>query len=142
MKSIWLLSCITVIGQGDDGAKELAPLAGTWRVVSVEEGGEKVPEADVKKSDRWLRITHDKVIAGSGERTQLEGTIVLNATRKPREIDMTDFPVKGKTTHGIYRIDGRKLLLCYDLPDQKRPTEFKTARNSNQRLISLVREDK
>jgi uncharacterized protein (TIGR03067 family) len=47
---------------------------------------------------------------------------------KPSAMDITstDGPNKGKTLLAIYKLEGDKLIVCYDLAGKKRPSDFKT----------------
>ncbi len=45
-------------------------------------------------------------------------------------------PNKGKTFLAIYKLDGDKLVICYDLTGKARPKEFKTEPKSMLFLVT------
>jgi len=49
-------------------------------------------------------------------------------------------PNKGKTFPCIYELDGKSLRICHDLSGRKRPTEFKTRKDTELYLITYQRE--
>lgn len=106
----------------DDG-KELKKLDGTYVMVSGEDKGEKLPEKIVKSAK--LTIEGDKHTVHVGEETII-GTHKLAPTKKPKEIDAmdTEGPFKGKTTLGIYKLEGDEFTVCFAPPDKDRPKEF------------------
>src|SRR5262249_17685760 len=93
--------------------------------------GKWVAELEGKKAE--FDFTKDKwsLAFSSGDKKQLfKGTFKLNATKKPKEIDLTitdgDKPdFNGKTSLGIYSIDGDVLKWAGSEPGKtERPTEF------------------
>jgi uncharacterized protein (TIGR03067 family) len=72
-----------------------------------------------------------------------EVSYVLNPKADPPQIDLT--PVKGKQAaiHGIYKIDGDTLLLCFTKgASADRPTKFESPDGSRIVLFTLKREKK
>jgi uncharacterized protein (TIGR03067 family) len=56
-------------------------------------------------------------------------TVTLDAAAKPEKtidfkIDEAPDDAKGKTSKGIYKIDGEKLTICTSAPGKDRPKEF------------------
>jgi uncharacterized protein (TIGR03067 family) len=80
-------------------------LQGTWTLVSGEKDGEPLPEQDIKNSK--LTIAGDTHTVQVGEMI-IKGTHKLDATKKPKQIDLTyeSGPNKGKTLLGIYELEG------------------------------------
>jgi uncharacterized protein (TIGR03067 family) len=110
----------------DDAArKELKKMQGTWVMVSGEDGGERLPEGTVKNGR--LTIAGDRHTVHVGEVT-IVGTHKVDPGKEPKEIDTTDTegPFKGKTTLGIYKLDGDQFTVCFAPPDKDRPKEFTT----------------
>jgi uncharacterized protein (TIGR03067 family) len=108
----------------DAGKKELEKLQGTWRYVSFEMNGEKMPEEQLKKmsitytGNKWVVREEDKVI--------VEGTHKLDATKEPHQIDsvITEGEGKGTTMLGIYEFKGDTVRSCFDPQGKVRPKSF------------------
>jgi uncharacterized protein (TIGR03067 family) len=99
---------------------------GTWQMVTAEIAGQKMPDAFAKSTR--LVVQGDKyTVTVTNEHTD-QGTVKLNASANPRQMDITgtDGPNKGKTFKAIYERHGDSLRVCYDLSGKSRPTEFKT----------------
>jgi uncharacterized protein (TIGR03067 family) len=125
--------------------KELKALAGTWRPVSIETDGSKVPEERLKE----LTMTRDengKVTVRRGDTVVLEGTVkTIDASKKPKTMDVeqTAGEHKGKIIQGIYEIDGDTLRACVVLPGKgERPTEFSAKAGSGCSVAVYKREKK
>jgi uncharacterized protein (TIGR03067 family) len=136
-----------VAGDAEDEAfkKELAALKGTWRPVSVEVDGMKIPEERLKEAF----ITRDetgKVKGWRGDQLVMEGFVKkIDLTKKPRTIDseITEGDNKGKTILGIYELDGDTFRVCVALPGtDERPKEFSAKAGSGCALMVYKREKK
>jgi RNA polymerase sigma-70 factor (ECF subfamily) len=108
-----------------DGDKR--KLQGTWYTVSVESHGMKIPEARilakgvrlVVEGDRWTL----KEMQGDADKKYMVG---LDPAKNPKAIDVVykTGPNKGKTSLGIYELDGSTLRICVGEPGDPRPTKF------------------
>ena len=108
----------------DDDTKKLQ---GTWYTASVESHGRKVPverivAKDVRlvvESDRWTL----KETQGDADK---EFSVRLDPAKKPAALDFTynTGENKGKTSLGIYELDGGTLRICVGEPGDPRPTQF------------------
>jgi uncharacterized protein (TIGR03067 family) len=123
-----------------DAEKELRHLEGTWKVVSREVDGQKVPDEEIKK----LTLN----IAAGGKAALLsEGTAIATAdvtvfpAKKPKEIDLLfgQGENKGKTARGIYELKDDTLRICYAQPGRDRPTEFASKPGSGNTLAFYKR---
>jgi uncharacterized protein (TIGR03067 family) len=70
------------------------------------------------------------------------GTFKLDLSKKPKEIDVvfTEGPEKGKTSLGIYELEGDVYKVCIGLTGKKRPTEFISKPGSGHVLEVLKRQ--
>jgi RNA polymerase sigma factor (sigma-70 family) len=123
-------------------AKEEAPkdedkIVGTWAYVSVETGGQKVPEEQVKGAK--MIFAADGKFSAKIKDKKMAGTWKLDPARKPKEITTTN--EEGKTHNGIYKLDGDALTICLPEDDgAERPTEFATKEGTKVILVVLRRE--
>jgi uncharacterized protein (TIGR03067 family) len=107
-----------------------AKLEGTWRLVSGEIDGRKVPQGDIKHVSMVIR--GDRATVAEGEQTS-EAEIRVNTAAKPKQIDTKYLsgPEKGFTALGIYELDGDTLRICHTSKAKtERPEMFETAENS------------
>jgi uncharacterized protein (TIGR03067 family) len=129
-------------GAAEDEAvqKELSRFEGTWQFVSIEIEGKKVPEEQVKNSGK-LVLKGDQFTLRQGDVTY-KGTLKVDLTQKPKRIDITftDGPEKGRTSLGIYELDGDTYKVCIGLTGKDRPTEFASKPGSGHVLEVLKRE--
>jgi uncharacterized protein (TIGR03067 family) len=122
--------------------EELAKLEGTWRLVSAEVDGRKVPQEDIK--DVSLVIRGDRATFAEGKQTS-EAEIRVKTTAKPKQIDTRYLsgPEKGFTALGIYELDGDTLRICHtSRKDQKRPEKFASTEEAKLVLAVWKREKK
>jgi uncharacterized protein (TIGR03067 family) len=129
MRRCILLAIATILGvsavmaQEDLAKMEVAKLQGTWRVVSLEAGGQKAPEQSIK-GVRFL-IQGDNMSL-SGKEKDLR-TYRLDATAKPKTIDIPGDADK-EFSKAIYELDGDTLKLCFSQSTKlDRPKSFDTA---------------
>lgn len=122
-----------------DNTKGSDILAGTWLPETAELGGKKFPD-EIRKTIK-LVVKDNKYTATVGKQAD-KGAIKFNATKKPKELDITgtDGPNKGKTIQAIYERNGDTLRICYDLSGKSRPAEFKTTEGTQLFLVTYKRE--
>jgi uncharacterized protein (TIGR03067 family) len=120
---------------GDDSKTDEKALQGTWEITDAELAGKKLP----KGKPITLTMEDGKYLVKA--ESDDKGTYTLDATKKPKEIDIkgTDGPNKGKTFLAIYELDGDSLKVCYDLAGKERPKEFKTTPGTFQFLATYKR---
>jgi uncharacterized protein (TIGR03067 family) len=122
--------------RADEAAKatDEKKIAGTWTVVSFEEGGEKAKKETIKGVE--VTFTEDgKYTVKQGAKEQ-DFTHTLDATKKPKEFNGTNS--KGHTVAGIYKLEGKKLTVCFARRGD-RPTEFVSDKGTSVVLIVLER---
>ena len=130
--------------QEDDFKKELKAMAGTWRPVSAENNGFKVPEDGLKDTRRALDAD-GKWTMLRGDETVLEWKVkTLDPTKTPKAIDIevASGSYKGVVYLGIYELlSGDTLRICFAMPDRPvRPTEFSAGKGSVRALSEFKRE--
>lgn len=109
-------------------------LQGKWIVESFRYNGNPVER--LKEAVREFQDGKYSLTPKSGE--GIEGTVKLDATKKPKAIDLD---VNGRIIKAIYELEGDTLRLCYNLTSDERPTEFESKPDSG--LIVIVhRRDK
>jgi uncharacterized protein (TIGR03067 family) len=111
---------------GDTSAKaDLKRLQGRWQPVLLERAGKTV--ADSSLPGARFEIKGDALLFKAGDKTLLDVRVRLNPAKAPAEIDL--IPVggtgTGKAVRAIYRLEGKRLTLCWPLgEDQRRPAAF------------------
>lgn len=113
-----------------DLEKEAGKFQGSWTIESSEAGGKAIPPDDLK--GMIVRFEGDKHTVKIGDEVIQVGTQKLDPSKSPKTIDvtMTEGPSKGVVMLGIYEFDGDTLKVCFDPRGKKRPTEFKSAPDS------------
>jgi uncharacterized protein (TIGR03067 family) len=113
----------------DDAVKkDMDALQGKWQITSLTRDGK---DQDVPK-DAVRVVKDDKYTVTPRPGVTIEGTFKIDPTAKPKTIDTTPTTGdnKGKTSLGIYEIDGDTLKICWAPAGKDRPTEFKSAEGS------------
>lgn len=113
--------------------KELDKFQGTWRLISLEAEGTKVPEEALK--DIRLSIKGDKFTTSEGKNS-FGGTFKFDPTKKPKTIDVQfhEGPQKGQVSLGIYELEGDTYRICVDMAGKGRPSEFAGRRGTGYAL--------
>ena len=134
------------IASKDDPSKDdLDKLSGTWLTVSlVNDGKTLVAEKDPPKAGPATKLVYDddKWMIKVGEETVASGKFKIDATKKPKEIDIFDESgnKNDKTKLGIYELDGDTYKYCLAEAGKPRPTEFTSKAKSGHSLGVSKRE--
>src|SRR4051812_33035021 len=126
----------------DEAAKDLKQFQGAWALDSMEINGVKVDADNLKKAGITMMVTGEKLILKL-KRGDLEGTLKLDPTKKPRAYDAKGTDPEGKTHEsvGIYKLDGDTLTICFVGAGKNRPTEFKAGAGS-EAVFQVFKRDK
>jgi len=137
-----LVAAVTLLAETAE-EKERQRLAGTWQLESIEVGGNKVENDDLKKISLTFR---DGVIELQiGPDVKDKGmTFLLDVTKTPKTIDMTpsEGQDKDQVKRGIYKLEEGTMTLCLALKGDTRPTEFSTQQGDNFVLAVLRKQKK
>src|SRR5262249_29088311 len=124
-------------------------LQGTWRVVGVEEQGNKIAEKDVKEAKETFVIKGRTMTYCRASKVLVTMKFNLDPAETPPEITLafTDGNEKGNKNHAIYKLDGDTLKLRMN--DKfggnswdERPEDFSTDKGKEAVLFILKRETK
>ncbi len=102
--------------------KDLNGLQGTWKLVSAMKDGEALPEDKVKNTSIVIKDDTFVFPESAEYATSKEGTIKLDATKKPKQMDATSN--REKVMLGIYKLDGDRYKVCFAPTGKPRPSEF------------------
>jgi uncharacterized protein (TIGR03067 family) len=136
--SVWVVLGLLVgadLPQKDDVKNDLGKLQGSWAMVMFFVDGEEVPTDQVKTGELLIDDEEYRPKLGASVET---ATVHLNSSKNPKEIDFTYTTgfQKGKTTKGIYKLDGETLTICRgQTADKDRPTEFAAPAGSGLLLV-------
>jgi uncharacterized protein (TIGR03067 family) len=129
----------------DDAKKDQEALQGTWKAVSSEQGGKD--QGDEAK-EHTLIFEKDTFTVKRGDQVMVKGTFKLDASKKPKAIDMTVTEGrrdddKGKELHGIYELTKDGLKWCTSMPGgTDRPKEFSTKEGTRDLCVTFKKEKK
>jgi uncharacterized protein (TIGR03067 family) len=126
-------------GAEDPARREYARFEGTWKFVSIEANGKKLPAGHFKDSRLVLR---DDRFTLREPGVAFGGSYRVDVSRKPKRIDVTftEGPQKGKTMQGIYELEGDTYTVCMGMPGKGRPAEFASKPGSGHVFEVLERE--
>jgi uncharacterized protein (TIGR03067 family) len=130
----------------DDPSKgDLDRLRGTWLTVSLVNNGKTL--ADEKTPPREgpatkLAYEGNRWMIKVGDRTVASGILTIDATKRPKEIDILDESGtrNEKTKLGIYEVDGDTYRYCLAPAGKPRPKEFTSKDGSGDSLGVMKRE--
>jgi uncharacterized protein (TIGR03067 family) len=110
-------------------------LAGLWTSISGINDGNPLPGDIVKQLK--LTLTQDRYKTEKGNVVLFDGPYKIDAGQLPKHIDITA-PVgeqAGKTSKGIYSLEGDALSMCYAVAEKDRPKEFESKPGSGATLV-------
>jgi uncharacterized protein (TIGR03067 family) len=125
------------VAAGGDTKADLKKFEGTWAVESLQFDGKAEPEDKLRHATYTFagnKVTQRRIDQQQPE--QEEGTFVIDAGEKPRQIDVT---TRDQMIVGIYAFEGGKLKLCLVGKGRGRPTRFESPVGGKTALVVLKR---
>lgn len=125
----------------DDPKPGLDDFQGTWKAVAMENDGEETTGEEVGK--QLLKVKGNRFEMTGGDETY-RGSLAVDPIPDPHTIDATyedeDENELGVIL-GIYKMNGRRLTICWDQEGEDRPAEFKTRKDTTLRLMVFEKQD-
>ena len=123
LAGLWLASGVANC-RATESTNELGTLDGNWKMVSLEQRGNKASAASITnymlavKGNQWT-VTQSKA--------KVTYTFKLDDSTAPRQLDLIMSSARGESvSKGIYKLEGDTLTLCRTIGNRERPREFKT----------------
>jgi uncharacterized protein (TIGR03067 family) len=145
---LFLLVASTGLTGADDVAvsKEIKALAGQWKLVAVEEGGQAVPKADLLAISFTLHQDGKSTVRTPDSEFQTSSVIDPARTPKTVDIEYLSGPLKGQKQYGIYKVEGDRWTV-FSTPaggkPEDRPREFNSKAAKGALVVwERVKEDK
>ena len=142
LTTTFLLVCSLASAAADDPKKkdDAESFKGTWKAVSVKQGGQNVPDEFVQSMTfNFDGKKYLQKVQGQSE----EGNYSIDASQSPKTIDL-DIKTgndQGKKQLGIYKIEDGKLTFVVAMAGSKdRPKSFKLKEGSEVIEFVLERE--
>jgi uncharacterized protein (TIGR03067 family) len=132
---------VEIVGEPDTVKAERKQLSCTWQAVSYALNGQKASDEDMKKVKLIIDRNGDTRAQQEGK-TFIASTTGIDPTRNPKFIDIafTEGDPRGRTSLGIYKLEGDVLTICRSAPGQPRPERFSSEPGSGHTLMSYRRE--
>ena len=120
--------------------KDLDGLQGSWKLVSAMRDGEALPKDKAKKTTIVIKDDTFLFPDLAEYATSKEGTIKLDATTKPKQMDATS--TEKEVMLGIYELERDSYKVCFAPAGKPRPTDFSSSPGSGYILQSWERQKK
>ena len=112
---------------------------GTWRIVAMEQDGEKAPDDVVKKLDIQIIFEGNKYTEKIDGKVAEDGTFKAEAGKL--ELNITSGKDKGKKQLALYKFEGDRLVIALAPPGaEMRPESFTTKPGGGYGVHTLERE--
>ena len=120
--------------------EELKRFEGTWRYETTVVEGLVLPDGHLK--DARLILQGDR-FEMTDPMANYRGTFTVDPTSNPKTIEVrfTEGPEAGKTSKGIYELEGDTYKVCIGLAGRERPKVFASEPGSGHALQVLRRVD-
>ena len=120
----------------DDAKKEIDRFQGTWKLESVEVGGEAVSQDNFK--DVTLTIEGNKFTTHRPDRPDQTHTVTIDSAVSPKRLTVDQTP----PMRAIYAVEGNRMRLCVmvdENPNAGYPTEMVSRASPKTDLLTLER---
>ncbi len=89
-----------------------------------------------------MSIKDGRVSTAGRDGKKVESVLKIDPTQSPKTCDESHLsgPLKGKTFHGIYKLEGDTLTTCYRIDGGGRPAGFESKPDSGVLLVVLKRQ--
>jgi uncharacterized protein (TIGR03067 family) len=132
---VCLASATTLVAQDDS----LKRMRGHWEVIELVEDGKVIPKSAIPEwlpSGGQLEIEDNAIVIRSHVDDKKHVRIFsTDATQYPPTLTITD--TSKAETHGIYKFDDNRLVVCLSDTGDKAPTEFSAKEGSGRILMVL-----
>jgi len=102
--------------------QDLKKFQGTWKLVSATRDGKALAEDKVKQTTIVFKGDTFRFPELAEYATSKEGTIKLDATKTPNQMDATS--TGGEVMLGIYDLEANRYKVCFALVGKPCPSEF------------------
>jgi len=133
-----LVLAFGAVKAADDADKDKEKLQGAWQPIAAIERGEE--QSKEKLKNRKITFKGDKITVKHDEEVH-DVTFKLDASKKPKEIDVTGKDKEGKEQQmkGIYELKGDTLKVCLAMEGGDRPSKFESPDGSKLIFVTLER---
>ena len=129
--TLWLIVLAVIWLRSGRGT----PLDGTWQAVEGVIDGWTIPEAELARTQR--RLGDGQFEAWRDGVLSYHGLFRLDSSAAPPAVDfwIEDQYNGGLLLHGVYRLEGERLLTCVAKPGAARPDDFTAPPGSGRTLV-------
>ena len=120
--------------------KDSDGLQGTWKLVSAMKDGEALPKDKVKQTTIVIKDDTFSFPDLAEYATSKEGTIKLDATKNPKQMDATS--TEKEVMLGIYELEGDRYKVSFAPTGKPRPSELASKPGSGNLLQIWKRKKK
>ena len=115
---------------GSPAGDPAAELAGVWAPLSLVRDGQSLPRSMLKYGKRTA--TANQVTVEFGPQVVLKARYAVVRSRHPMTMDY--LLADGRTQHGIWALQGKRLTTCFGAPGAARPSEFASSPGNGRTL--------
>lgn len=120
---------------------DLDKMQGDWKIASAKRDGKDAPPEIKEGKMNVSKNTFTMIFTRNGAERKDPIDVKLNEKKSPKQLD---FVTKDGTVgnHGIYKLEGNKLTICFARARDPRPTKFESTEGSKAFLMVLEKAKK